>query len=89
MDEIHVTYEGHVQGVGFRLTTRRYAQGRKVSGWVRNKTDGTVEMIAQGSKQQLQSLLNDINRHFSPNITQADISWSSVSKKIQGFEISY
>ena len=40
-----VFYTGRVQGVGFRYTVRQLAAGYEVSGWVKNLTDGRVEML--------------------------------------------
>ena len=39
---------GRVQGVGFRWFTQRAAEGLRLSGWVRNRRDGTVEAVFQG-----------------------------------------
>lgn len=44
----HVRVHGHVQGVFFRDSTRRNAQQRSVTGWVRNDPDGTVEAWLEG-----------------------------------------
>ena len=44
---------GHVQGVGFRYTTRQEAQRLGLSGWVRNCPDGTVEARATGTNDSL------------------------------------
>ena len=41
-----VFYTGRVQGVGFRYTVRQLAAGYEVSGWVKNLTDGRVELLA-------------------------------------------
>ncbi len=40
-----VFYTGRVQGVGFRYTVRQLAAGYEVSGWVKNLTDGRVELL--------------------------------------------
>ena len=44
--QVHVIYSGQVQGVGFRYTTSRIAAGHAVVGFVKNLTDGTVELVA-------------------------------------------
>jgi len=44
---------GRVQGVGFRWFAEQAASVAGVSGWVRNRDDGTVEAVAAGSKEQL------------------------------------
>ncbi len=47
---------GRVQGVGFRWYVEREARALGVSGWVRNNYDGTVEVLAMGSHEQLSTL---------------------------------
>ena len=47
---------GRVQGVGFRWFVEREAHILGISGWVRNNADGSVEVLAQGSREQLLGL---------------------------------
>ena len=47
---------GRVQGVGFRWFVEREAHTLGLSGWVRNKPDGSVEVLAQGGREQLLGL---------------------------------
>jgi acylphosphatase len=47
---------GRVQGVGFRWFVEREAHMLQVAGWVRNNPDGTVEVLAQGTREQLGGL---------------------------------
>ncbi len=49
MIELHAVAHGQVQGVGFRATVQAHARSMRLNGKVRNCTDGTVELIAQGS----------------------------------------
>jgi acylphosphatase len=47
---------GDVQGVGYRLATQRLASELGLSGWVRNREDGSVELEAEGSQRALHDL---------------------------------
>lgn len=53
----HVRIYGRVQGVGYRAWTRRQAESLNLSGWVRNRIDGSVEIAAEGDKSSLDLLL--------------------------------
>ena len=53
-----VVVRGHVQGVFFRDSTRRLAQGEGVSGWVRNNFDGTVEAVFEGERKAVERLVS-------------------------------
>lgn len=58
----HLKISGHVQGVGFRYRANYAANGIGVTGWVRNEWDGTVEMEAQGTIEQINQMLTLINQ---------------------------
>jgi acylphosphatase len=49
--------EGRVQGVFFRDTTRREAMRLGLAGWVKNRFDGSVEVVAEGQKEQVDKLV--------------------------------
>lgn len=53
-----VRFKGRVQGVGFRYTANQIAQKLGITGWVRNEYDGTVLMEAQGTKSQINQMIN-------------------------------
>ena len=54
---VRLLISGRVQGVWFRASTREVATGLGLRGWVRNLPDGRVEVIAQGTDSQAESLI--------------------------------
>jgi acylphosphatase len=54
----HVQIYGFVQGVGFRFAVERAANSRGVSGWVRNRPDGAVEAVFEGSREDIEALVD-------------------------------
>jgi acylphosphatase len=57
MSRIKITVYGRVQGVGFRYHTRKKAQELSLTGYVTNKPDHTVEIVADGPDEQLKNLI--------------------------------
>jgi acylphosphatase len=55
-----VIVHGRVQGVGFRDSTRRRAEAEGVRGWVRNRGDGTVEAVLEGSPAAVERVLGSV-----------------------------
>ncbi len=59
---LRLVVRGHVQGVYFRDSMRREAQRLGVSGWVRNRADGTVEAAVQGKPAAVDAIVNWAHR---------------------------
>ena len=55
-----VIYAGRVQGVGFRFTCQRLAEGFAVTGYVRNLADGRVELVAEGEPAAVDAFLGAV-----------------------------
>jgi len=53
----HLLIAGRVQGVGFRYSMAEEAERLGVTGWVRNRRDGTVEAVVDGDPQRLEAIL--------------------------------
>lgn len=69
MDECRrVFFSGRVQGVGFRMTTRRLASGFDVGGWVQNLPDGRVELVVQGESGEVRRFLDGLRAEFGRNL---------------------
>lgn len=89
-DRRRVVYRGHVQGVGFRATTRSLALGYDVAGFVRNLPDGSVEVLAWGEASELDRFLSAVQTEFASKIDDVEISpfvWESTEPS--GFSIRY
>lgn len=84
-----VIYHGRVQGVGFRYTTASIAKRFPVEGYVKNLSDGTVEMVAEGSLSALQAFQAEIASNFEQNIDRSDCEELASDGVFSGFGIQY
>ena len=84
-----VLYSGDVQGVGFRETTRRLAEGFEVGGFVRNLADGRVEMVAEGTPAELSRFLAAIADRMAGHIRQAAVDVRPGLGEFDGFHIRH
>jgi acylphosphatase len=87
MVQAHIYYAGYVQGVGFRYTATQLARDLKLTGWVRNLSDGRVEVLVQGSKDQVEKFCDCMDHHFETNIQNKQIDFQSTQDSVQGFNI--
>ncbi len=88
MNATRVLYEGRVQGVGFRWTARKIAQGYDVTGLVRNLPDGRVELQVSGDKEEVESFLTDIrDSALAGHITTEQRDSISLPNPFKGFQI--
>jgi len=84
---LHVFFSGMVQGVGFRYTARTVARRFAVGGWVRNVSDGRVELVAEGVPEELEAFLAAVGDDMSPYIRKVDRTWEAATDEWRGFEI--
>lgn len=83
----HVTFRGHVQGVGFRWTTRQTAHAYDVNGWVRNCADGSVELEVEGEAEEVDAFLEDLRRRMGHFIRKESSDTRSPKGMESGFRI--
>ena len=86
---VRVVYSGRVQGVGFRFTVLKLAEGLGVTGWVKNFPDGKVEITVEGDESKLHSFLGSVREHFENYIKGVDLSWLSATGEFSGFNIRH
>lgn len=73
---------GRVQGVGFRWFVEQEARMLGVAGWVRNNSDATVEVLAQGTSAQLSDLRSRLQK--GPRAARVDDVVESEAKPVNG-----
>ena len=87
---LHVFYSGSVQGVGFRYTVKSLARGFEITGAVRNLADGRVELVAEGTRSELEefrrAILDSELGHF---VRREELNWTEAKNEFRGFEIAH
>lgn len=83
----HVVVCGRVQGVFFRAHTQEEARSLGLSGWVRNLSDGRVELVAEGEEERIMALLAWV-RVGPPaaRVEEVQVDWSAPQDE-KGFQI--
>ena len=86
----HVFYEGRVQGIGFRYSVRSVAKGFEVIGWVKNLTDGRVELQVFGDPDEVRAFLTEIREgELNSHIRTVQELEIPPSLDVKGFEIRF
>jgi acylphosphatase len=77
---------GRVQGVGFRFYMERKARSLGLTGWVRNRPDGSVEAVIQGPAGAVETMTNWA-RQGPPSAVVSEVAVSEASGEFSGFEV--
>ena len=87
---VHVIIRGHVQGVLFRYSIKKNALVLGLTGWVKNKTNGTVEVITEGEEENLKELVKFCRQGPSrADVTGISVDWDEYKGEFEGFRIRY
>ena len=87
---VHAIIRGRVQGVCFRAETRKTARLHSVKGWVKNRPDGTVEAVFEGTAPDVEEVINWCRRGPSLSVVdQVDVEYGESVAGYDGFEITY
>lgn len=87
---LHAIVLGRVQGVSFRYYASRRAKELQLTGYVRNQRDGTVEVVAEGPRSQVEALLSFL--HVGPRaafVTGVRSQWLAPTGTFDRFEVRY
>lgn len=90
MKRVHLIISGDVQGVGFRAWIVLQAKDLRLAGWVKNREDGTVEVVAEGPKQDLEELVKSSKQ--GPEVAWVEtvrVDWTNATDEFVGFEVVY
>jgi acylphosphatase len=89
VERLHGVVHGDVQGVGFRYFLVREAQRLGLRGWVRNRDDGTVEFVAEGSRADLTLLEQAAERGpRTARVERMDARWSAAAGNLDRFDLT-
>lgn len=89
-ERLRARVHGRVQGVNFRHYTIQEAQKLDLSGWVKNLPDGTVQVIAEGPRSQLQQLVTFLHKGSpSARVDQVERDWEEATGEFNGFRVKY
>ncbi|MBS3818833.1 acylphosphatase [bacterium] len=86
----HIFVSGRVQGVFFRDHTRKWASSLGLAGWVRNASDGRVEVVVEGEKEQIEDLIGRL-REGPPmaRVENVDVDWENYKGEFTDFRITW
>jgi acylphosphatase len=85
---LEASIRGRVQGVGFRYFVRQEATELGVSGWVSNQQDGSVRVVAEGSREALDELLDLLEAGpRGARVDRVDANWTDARGDVRGFGV--
>ena len=85
----HIIFIGRVQGVGFRFTAHRMANRHQLAGFVRNLPNGSVEMLAQGTADDIDDCIQDLKEYYSGHIREMEIDEIPSDPRHTDFKITF
>jgi acylphosphatase len=78
-----------VQGVFFRASTQREARRLGLTGWVKNRADGTIEVLAEGEEEEIKELIGWAHKGpGAARVDAVDVRWRSYTGHHADFRIT-
>ena len=89
-ERVNIIVHGRVQGVFYRARTKEIAIELELNGWVNNRIDGTVEIVAEGNKEDLERLV-DWSQHGPKHahVTKVEVKWQPFVDEFRDFTVKY
>jgi acylphosphatase len=88
LKQVHLLVRGRVQGVYFRASTQREARRLGLTGWVKNRPDGFVEIFAEGEEDGLKDIIAWANHGpTAARVERVDVRWRSFTGEYSDFRI--
>lgn len=82
-----IFFSGSVQGVGFRYSTVNVSRNFNVTGWVRNRSDGRVEILVEGLQNEIESFIVAIEDEMGGYISKKELTWEDSTGEWKQFGI--
>lgn len=90
MKHLSIKISGKVQGVFFRVSTKEFVDKIGITGWVKNESNGTVSIQAEGNVESLEQLLLWCQKGSNgAKIENVEHKWDNELKRYRNFEIKY
>jgi len=87
---VHLEIRGRVQGVFFRAETADQAVALGLKGWVRNRRDGSVEVVAEGEKDRIEQLLAWCRQGPTlARVSEIAVEWFPATGEFHEFRVAY
>ncbi|MCK5596480.1 MAG: acylphosphatase, partial [Candidatus Eisenbacteria sp.] len=87
---IHALVRGMVQGVGFRYFVLNAARTAGLVGFVKNLRDGSVEILAEGPREELERFARDVSEGPRRGLVRdVQFTWAESTGEFESFEVSF
>jgi acylphosphatase len=89
-ERVNIRVHGRVQGVFYRARTKEKAIELDLNGWVKNRIDGTVEIVAEGSKEDLERMVDWSEQGPEhAHVTKIEVRWQPFVDEFIDFTVKY
>lgn len=86
--EIYCVVKGRVQGVGYRDFIEQYTHAEGLTGWIKNKSDGSVEAVIQGTPEELKNCIEVLNQgSLLARVESLSVDWRTPERQYDEFKV--